>query len=108
MCTKQILPVIVVSLLALVGSASAAEVDWINGDAANDSWCTPGNWAPAGVPGAGDTAVISTPAQGPVIDCSVDVGTIQGPAWGTSGSQTMDIVSGTVAVGAWARDTIGT
>ncbi|HUW18041.1 MAG TPA: SUMF1/EgtB/PvdO family nonheme iron enzyme [Sedimentisphaerales bacterium] len=87
-----------VCLLAggLVNAASAAT--WTNAEPSDDSWCTPGNWEPPGPPGPADTAVISTPARGPVVDCYADVNNINGPMWGVSTSQVMDIVGGMVGV----------
>lgn len=71
MCRKLVLLAIIVSLLGSVDSASS--INWTNDDPANDSWCTSGNWDPACPPGSTDTAVISTPYRGPIIDCDADV-----------------------------------
>ncbi len=81
--------VVLARLLVTINIASA--ITWTNADPANDSWCTPGNWDPVGLPGPADTAVISTPARGPIVDCAVDVNHIGGPMWGVSSDQVMDI-----------------
>ena len=101
MCGNRLMYLLFVLLLpGWVNSASA--IDWTNGDGANDSWCTPGNWDPAGPPGPSDTAVISTPERGPVIDCDVDVGNIDGPMSGVGSNQVMDVTGGTVFIaGEW-------
>ncbi len=85
-------------VLASIGGAAT----WTNSEPADDSWCTGGNWDTMAVPGSGETAVISTPARGPIIDCGVSVGNINGPMHGVSSNQVMDVTSGTVYIaGEW-------
>jgi hypothetical protein len=108
---KLIFSICLVLVLALVNGVWAAEIiTWTNGDGDGD-WCNQYNWSPdTSPPLALDTATIATPERGPIIgiDCSVDVGTIQGPAWLVGTDQVMDInTSGTVSVGAWTRDEDG-
>ena len=53
---------LVLNLLALAHfSASAATISWTNTSGGN--WNTPANWSPNQVPGAADTAVITTPGN---------------------------------------------
>ncbi|MHC4675641.1 MAG: LamG-like jellyroll fold domain-containing protein [Planctomycetota bacterium] len=112
MCRKLVFLVFLVSfVLGLANSASAAEYEWTN-TGVTESWCDEENWfptSPIGGPGPADIAVIFWPEQGPVIDCDVDIGGIEGPnpAWGDS--QVVDVESGTVVAGWWEwRDGEGT
>jgi hypothetical protein len=87
---------------------------WTNGDPADDSWCTPDNWAGGQVPGPADVAFINPPpSRGPIISagCNANPYRIQGPVWQSSGEQVMDITGGTVVVNdhwQWGWDGAGT
>ncbi|MHC4637362.1 MAG: SUMF1/EgtB/PvdO family nonheme iron enzyme [Planctomycetota bacterium] len=96
---------ITVSVL-LVSFNSVSAITWTNASPGNDSWCVAGNWDLGRIPNATDTAVISTPYLGPVIDCNVTVANINGPMYGVSSNQVMDVNSGNVVInGAWVYRT---
>ncbi|MHC4482445.1 MAG: hypothetical protein ACYSW4_02730 [Planctomycetota bacterium] len=74
---------------------------WTNADAADDSWCTPDNWAGGQVPSQVDEAFISPPpSRGPIIGpgCNANAYQIQGPVWDSGDEQVMDITGGTLTV----------
>jgi len=95
-----------VVVFGLVGSVSAAEINWTNDVADSNSWCNRFNWDPnAAVPGTSDSAIIRRAHitqgplnRGPIVDCDVDVASIDGPG----NNQVMDVISGTVNItGDW-------
>jgi hypothetical protein len=109
MCKKLMFLISLVLLLGLVSSASAADVTWTNSYPWSMLWLSAANWDPVGVPGSGDTAIVSPqfvdplapavyPGQGPVIDAAVDVGTIKGPRNDSGDDQIMLVLAGIVQV----------
>jgi hypothetical protein len=95
MCRKPAILISLVLVLGLAQSASAGIIDWTNNAPDNNSWCDQLNWDPnTAVPGTTDEARIRPPGLGPIIDCDVDIGAIDGPGNG----QAVDIISGTVSV----------
>ncbi|MHC4675899.1 MAG: LamG domain-containing protein, partial [Planctomycetota bacterium] len=106
MCRKSSLLTCVVLVLGLACSASGA-VQWTDAGDGN-SWCNPDNWRnPSVVPGPSDKALIRLqytgfpgPVEdGPIMDCDVDVGSIEGPYKGQDVNITTD---GTVNIaGDW-------
>ncbi|MHC4647083.1 MAG: LamG-like jellyroll fold domain-containing protein [Planctomycetota bacterium] len=79
MVRKLNLLVSVAAVLCLVGSVSAAVVDWTNATT-NRNWCDGGNWD-LGVPGPDDTAAVGVTPEGPIIGagCDANVLTLLGP-----------------------------
>ncbi|MHC4864741.1 MAG: LamG domain-containing protein [Planctomycetota bacterium] len=103
---RRLLFVVLATLvLGVAQSASAGIINWTNDAVDNNSWCNQFNWDPnTAVPGTSDTGRIRPPGRGPIIDCDVDVGVINGPGNG----QEVDIVSGTVnIVGNWDWSSAG-
>ncbi|HUW20239.1 MAG TPA: sialidase family protein, partial [Sedimentisphaerales bacterium] len=97
---KLTFPVLLVLVAGLVNCSLAAT--W-TGASVGDSWCTPQNWDTNAVPGAAQTARINPPPErGPVIDCDVAVGSIEGPKWSSNANQVIDVTGGKVVVnGQW-------
>jgi len=121
MCKRIFTLVLAIAALVWVGAAFGAEITWTNGDGADSSWCTSGNWNPAQVPGVSDTAIIgpNSPDRGPIVGvgCNVDVEFIHGPDPAAGHTQVMDVnTDGTVTVsgddldeGPWnCRASVGT
>jgi len=103
MCKRVFALVLSIAALVWVGAALGADITWTDGDGANSSWCTSGNWNPAQVPGTSDTAIIdaTSPDRGPIVGvgCNVDVQFIHGPNPAPGHTQVMDVnTSGTVRV----------
>ncbi len=112
MCKRVILVASIVAVLGLVNIVSA--VTWDNGGTGN-SWCTPENWSPDGVPGPADNVMITGPQSivGPTIPvgCDANINDLYGPAYcgdggnGDGVTQTIDIAGGTLIVhGTWEMD----
>ncbi|MHC4240078.1 MAG: hypothetical protein ACYSUC_10045, partial [Planctomycetota bacterium] len=59
MCKKLMFLISFVSLLGLVGSASAVDRTWTNAYPWSMLWSSGENWDPVGVPGASDRAYIN-------------------------------------------------
>jgi len=101
MC-KRMGCLVLVLMLGLAGSVSAAEISWTNSFGDRD-WCNANNWLnPSSdpcVPGVDDDAVIDGAPEAPIIgaDCDANLYQIFGPDPG-SGSKTMDITGGTLIV----------
>ncbi|MHC4621317.1 MAG: Calx-beta domain-containing protein [Planctomycetota bacterium] len=97
---KRIFSVCLLTVLALAGRASAAT--W-TGAAPGDSWCTPENWDTNAVPAPNEIARINPPPEfGPIVDCDIEVGAIEGPKWSSDSNQVMDILGGTIVInGNW-------
>jgi hypothetical protein len=100
---------LLVPMLGVVNGASAAT--W-TGAGIGDSWCTPENWDSNSMPGAAEIARINPPPErGPVIDCSLTVGSIEGPKWSSASNQVMDVSGGTIVINGqwrWANGGSGT
>lgn len=76
---KKQLNILTISVLLLFccASAKAAVYTW-TGTASTD-WATMGNWSPAGVPGAGDTAILQASANDPVLNTPATVSAVELP-----------------------------
>ncbi|MHC4658295.1 MAG: hypothetical protein ACYS83_03845 [Planctomycetota bacterium] len=113
MCKKLMFLISLVLLLGLVSNASAGDVTWTNEYPWSMLWLSAANWDPVGVPGPGDTAIVSPqfvdplapavyPGQGPVIDANVHVNQIKGPRKDSDDDQIMLVLAGDVQVnGNW-------
>ncbi|MHC4863961.1 MAG: lamin tail domain-containing protein [Planctomycetota bacterium] len=109
MYKKAFFSVFLVLVLGVVEGASA--VTW-TGAGLGYSWCTAENWDSNTVPGPSDVARINPPPeQGPVVNCNVTVGSIEGPKWSSNSNQVMDVTGGTIVVNGqwrWANGGSGT
>lgn len=115
MCKSKILFVLQCTVLTsfLTGAASAQTYSWsgINGA----DWSTATNWTPNGVPGAGDTANISTVNNGPALSSSVTVTafnvsnggapTITSPFTLTCATATLNAINSIYGMGDWIINT---
>jgi hypothetical protein len=98
---KSLLWIVVVSLLGLINSASAAV--W-EGNGTDDSWCTSQNWDAGITPYWEDVTINPVTPRDPVIDCNVDVDFVMGPRYSGDLDQSMDIVSGNIYFWRWRME----
>ncbi|NIO16913.1 MAG: hypothetical protein GTN70_07930, partial [Deltaproteobacteria bacterium] len=92
----------IVLLLALVGNASAADVDW-NNAGGDRLWRNGANWAGGAVPTSADKAAIrDASVSGPIIDSSTTAVANQVVCgdWGST-SDTLDMTGGSLTIGQW-------
>ncbi len=82
--------------LALSCTASATTFIWTNTVSGN--WNAVTNWSPNGVPGVGDTAIISTSGTYAItVNATESIGTLTMSA--ASGTQTLNLTAGTFTIG---------
>ena len=96
MKTKHNCFLLVLAFLAINHLAQATVITWTN--TAGGNWTGATNWNPNQVPGAADTALITTPGTYTVtVNAAVSVGVLT--LGGASGAQTLALSSGTFTLG---------